>query len=155
MILSDLIHLKNEGALPVLNLIQHYERDDENPFFPTDVYSFHVDRSPIPTSTFLCTYFGAVSEVVQNDHAKQKVLIPEIRNAIQQGYSGPREHFEDFLEEEFLDLHYTTIPNATITKLGIGQLWKLAVDHPQSQVPPCIHRAPKENCGELRLLLIC
>ena len=24
------------------------ERDDSYPFFPTDVYSFHVDRSPVP-----------------------------------------------------------------------------------------------------------
>jgi hypothetical protein len=31
----------------------------------------------------------------------------------------------------------------------------LAVDHPESQVPPCIHRAPKEKSGQNRLLMIC
>ncbi|RYZ28666.1 MAG: DUF1826 domain-containing protein, partial [Chitinophagaceae bacterium] len=29
------------------------------------------------------------------------------------------------------------------------------VDHPKQQVLPCIHRAPIENEGECRLLLIC
>ena len=44
--------LKAHGASPVLNIIRCYERDDAFAFFPTDVYSFHVDRSPIPTDTF-------------------------------------------------------------------------------------------------------
>jgi hypothetical protein len=29
------------------------------------------------------------------------------------------------------------------------------VDHPEQQVLPCVHRAPLENNGEYRLLLIC
>ena len=46
ILLNDLQLLKAHGASPVLNLIRCYERDDAYPFFPTDVYSFHVDRSP-------------------------------------------------------------------------------------------------------------
>ena len=56
ILLNDLELLKAQGASPVLNLIKYYERDNNWPFFPTDVYSFHVDRSPIATNTFLCTY---------------------------------------------------------------------------------------------------
>lgn len=155
VLLSDMKSLREHCASPVLNLIKCYDRDDENPFFPTDVYSFHVDRSPIPTATFLCTYFGASSEIVPNSQAEQKVLIPEIRAAIKQQYEGPEDKFETFLEEHYFDLHYQASPNAEITTLGLGQLWKLAVDHPESPVPPCLHRAPLENNGELRLLLIC
>ena len=46
VILNDLKVLKENGADPVLNIIKYYERDEELSFFPTDVYSFHVDRSP-------------------------------------------------------------------------------------------------------------
>jgi len=52
ILLNDLKALKAHGASPILNLIKCYERDDAYPFFPTDVYSFHVDRSPVPTDTF-------------------------------------------------------------------------------------------------------
>ena len=45
--------------------------------------------------------------------------------------------------------------NAKIIQLGIGNLWKLAVDHPKMKVEPCIHRAPEEKSGQKRLLLIC
>jgi len=57
--------------------------------------------------------------------------------------------------EHFFDLHYQAKPNTQPTNLGIGHLWRLAVDHPESQVLPCVHRAPKEKKGESRLLLIC
>jgi hypothetical protein len=80
IIINDLKLLKAHGASPILNLINYYERDDSFPFFPTDVYSFHVDRSPIPTDTFLCTYYGASSEILPNSEGTQKVLIPEIRH---------------------------------------------------------------------------
>ena len=56
ILLNDLKTLKALGASPTLNLIKYYDRDDSYPFFPTDVYSFHVDRAPIPVDTFLCTY---------------------------------------------------------------------------------------------------
>lgn len=79
VLLNDLEVLKNHGVSPVLNIINSYDRDTVFPFFPTDVYSFHVDRSPIPTDTFLCTYYGESSEIVSNSQAVQKILIPEIR----------------------------------------------------------------------------
>jgi hypothetical protein len=39
--------------------------------------------------------------------------------------------------------------------LGLSNLWKLAVDHPESEVLPCLHRAPKEKPNQKRLMLIC
>ena len=155
ILLNDLKMLKAQGASPILNLIRCYERDESFPFFPTDVYSFHVDRSPVPTDTFLCTYYGESSEILPNAQAEQKVLLPEIRDALKKLYRGKEEGFESFLNEHFFDLHYQAKPNARPFSLGLGHLWRLAVDHPESQVAPCIHRAPKEKAGESRLLLIC
>jgi hypothetical protein len=154
-LLNDLKLLKDHGALPVLNVIKYYHTDDTNPFFPTDVYSFHADRSPIPTDTFLCTYHGEPSEILPNSQGIKKVLIPEIRDELKKQYRGADEDFESFLSEHFFDLHYQAKPNARLISLGLGHLWKLAVDHPGSQVPPCLHRAPKERSGENRLLMIC
>ena len=155
VILKDLKLLKDHGASPILNLIEHYERDDAFPILPTDVYSFHVDRSPIPTATFLCTYHGEPSEIVHNSQAIQKILIPELRAELKKLHDGPEEGFDSFLVEYFFDLHYQPLPGANIVNLGQGHLWKLAVDHPESKVLPCLHRAPKEKIGEPRLLLIC
>ena len=154
-ILNDIQQLSNFGASPSLNLLKCYERDDEFDFISTDVYSYHVDRSPIETDTFLCTYYGASSDILPNDQVEQKVLIPEIRAKLKELYDGVEAGFEDFLAEYFFDLHYQAKPEATPTNLGLGHLWKLAVDHPTQQVLPCIHRAPIENEGEYRLLLIC
>jgi len=155
ILLNDLKVLKAHGASPVLNLIKCYERDDAYPFFPTDVYSFHVDRSPVPIDTFLCTYHGEASEIVPNSKAKQKVLIPEIRDELRKLYDGVEEGFDSFLSEYFFDLHYRAEPKARLISLGIGHVWRLAVDHPQSAVLPCLHRAPKEKAGETRLMMIC
>ena len=155
ILLNDLKVLKAHGASPILNLIKCYERDDTYPFFPTDVYSFHVDRSPVPTDTFLCTYHGDSSEILPNSQAKQKVLVPEIRAELKKLYRGADEGFESFLSEHFFDLHYLAKPKVHPISLGLGHLWRLAVDHPESQVPPCLHRAPKEKTGEIRLLMIC
>ena len=136
-------------------MIQCYERDDSYPFFPTDVYSYHVDRSPIPTSTFLCIYHGEASDLLPNSQVQQKILIPAIRDELKKLYDGPDEGFESFLSEYFFDLHYQAKATAQAINLGLGHLWRLAVDHPESEVPPCVHRAPVEKSGEKRLLLIC
>ncbi len=155
ILLNDLKLLKAHGAAPTLNLIKYYDRDETYPFFPTDVYSFHVDRSQIPTDTFLCTYYGESSEIIPNEQVQQKVLVPEIRNELKKLYGGADKGFESFLSENFFDLHYQAKPNVSPISLGIGNIWKLAVDHPESKVTPCVHRAPKEKIGESRLLLIC
>ncbi len=155
ILINDLKLLKAHGASPILNLIRCYDRDDAYPFFPTDVYSYHVDRSPVPTDTFLCTYHGEPSEILPNAQATQKVLVPEIRDELKKLYGGADEGFESFLMEYFFDLHYLANPAAIPINLGLGHLWRLAIDHPGSQVPPCVHRAPKEKNGETRLMMIC
>lgn len=155
ILLNDMELLKAKGASPILNIIKNYERDDAYPQFPTDVYSYHVDRSPIPTSTFLCTYYGGPSEIIPNSQAVQKILIPEIRSELKKLYGGPESGFDSFLTEYFFDLHYQALPNSKPINLGTGNLWKIAVDHPKSEVLPCLHRAPKEKDDKSRLLLIC
>ncbi len=155
IILSDIQLLTDFGASPSLNLLKHYERDQDLDFISTDVYSYHVDRSPIETDTFLCTYHGAASDIISNDQVEQKILIPEIREKLKALHDGPETEFESFLQEYFFDLHYQPKPNSEPVNLGSGQLWRLAVDHPTQQVLPCVHRAPIEKDGEYRLLLIC
>ena len=155
IIINDFKLLEAHGASPTLNLIKCYQRDDAFPLFPTDVYSFHIDRSPIPVDTFLCTYHGDSSEIVPNSQAVQKIIIPEIRDGLKKLYQGPDEGFEVFLSEHFFDLHYQAKPEAKPISCGIGKLWRLAVDHPESKVLPCLHRAPIEDKGQIRLLMIC
>lgn len=153
IILNDLQLLTAYGAAPVLNVIKSYERDEDYPFFPTDVYSFHVDRSTVLTDTILCTYYGAPTEIVPNSAVVQKIMVPEIRDELKKLYGNDDEGFDDFLTENFFDLHYQTKPNALPFSLGIGHIWRLAIDYPESKILPCIHRAPKEKTK--RLLLIC
>ena len=155
ILLQDLHQLQAHGAQPVLNLIQHYEQDEEQSFFSTDVYSYHVDRSPVATDTILCTYYGDASELLPNTQAEQKVLVPEIRAALWQQYTGAPQDFDAYLTEHYYDLHYQARPSAVPVRLGLGHLCRLAVDYPCSPVLPCIHRAPREHSGLTRLLLIC
>ena len=155
VILRDIQLLTAFGASPSLNLLKHYERDQDLDFISTDVYSYHVDRSPIETDTFLCTYHGAASDIISNDQVEQKILIPKIREQLKALHDGPEAEFESFLQEYFFDLHYHPKPNSEPVNLGSGHLWRLAVDHPTQQVLPCVHRAPVEKDGEFRLLLIC
>ncbi|WP_312395464.1 DUF1826 domain-containing protein [Chryseobacterium sp.] len=155
IILDDLQSLTDFGASPSLNLLKNYDRDDEFDFISTDVYSYHVDRSPIGTDTFLCTYYGASSDILPNDQAILKILIPEIREKLKELHDGSEEDFESFLKENYFDLHFEPKPDSQPINLGLKNLWRLAVDHPQQKVLPCIHRAPIENDGEYRLLLIC
>jgi len=154
-LLNDFEMLKAQGAAPILNVIKNYNRDNNYPFFPTDVYSFHVDRSPVPTDTFLCTYYGESSEILPNSQAIQKILVPEIRAELKKLHKGSDKEFELFLSEHFFDLHYLAKPNARPISQVLGHFWRLAVDHPESKVLPCVHRAPKEKTGEYRLLMIC
>ena len=154
-ILTDIQLLTDLGASPCLNLLKSYERDEDLDFISTDVYSYHVDRSPIETDTFLCTYYGPASDILAHDQVEQKILIPEIRDKLKKLYNGPDAEFETFLSAYFFDLHYQPKPNVNPVNLGVGHLWRLAVDHPTKQVPPCVHRAPAEKDGEYRLLLIC
>lgn len=155
ILLKDLKTLKNLGTSPTLNLIEFYDRDDSYPPFPTDVYSFHVDRSPVPVDTILCTYYGASSEILPNSQAVQKIQIPEIRDELKKLHDESEEDFETFLSDHFFDLHYQEIPESQPVTLKLGDFYRLAIDHPESKVLPCIHRAPKEKNGEKRLLLIC
>lgn len=152
-ILNDFKLLADYGAAPVLNIIHHYEADEDE-FFPTDVYSFHVDRSPIATDTFLCTYFGDASDILPNTFALQKISIPKIRRKLREDFEGNELEFEDYLRENFYDLHYQATSEGKEINLGIGHLWRLAVNHPESMVLPCVHRAPREKSGK-RLLMIC
>jgi len=154
-ILKDLQLLTDFGASPSLNLLKNYERDDELDFISTDVYSFHVDRSPVGTDTYLCTYYGAASDIISNDQVTQKIVIPEIREKLKTLHTQFEGDFETFLKDYFFDLHYQPHDNAQPVNLGTGHLWRLAVDHPEQKVLPCVHRAPVENTGEYRLLLIC
>ncbi len=154
-IVRDLALLTDGGFLPSLNLIHHYNRDDEFDFIATDVYSFHVDRSPMATDTYLCTYFGASSDIIANEEVVQKIAVPEIRDQLKQLHQGREEEFEAFLKTYFFDLHYQPKVDATPVNLGLGHLWRLAIDHPTQKVLPCVHRAPKENEGEYRLMIIC
>ena len=153
LIINDIELLTKHGAQPSLNLLKSYEKDTEFDFISTDVYSFHVDRSPFASDTFLCTYFGASSDIIPNHQATQKIKIPEIRKKLNDFYDGPESEFDDFLKENFFDLHYQADDEASIINLGNGHLWRLSV-YPNQKVPPCIHRAPTEN-EEFRLLLIC
>ena len=155
IILNDIRLLADFGASPSLNLLKCYDRDDEFDFISTDVYSYHVDRSPIATDTFLCTYHGVASDIISNGQAEQKILIPEIREKLAALHNGPSEDFDNFLKENYFDLHYQAQPHAAPINLGLGHLWRLAVDHPKQQALPCIHRAPLERDGDDRVLLIC
>jgi len=155
IIIQDFKALEETGAQPSLNPLKAYPTDDEFDFISTDVYSFHVDRSPIPTSTILCTYFGASSDIIANHEVIQKIKIPEVREKLGELYDDQSISFDEFLVENYFDMHYEALPNAQPINLGNVHLWRLAVDHPLLNVLPCVHRAPKENNNEPRLLLIC
>ena len=162
------------GKEPLLNCIAGYPRDDSGAAVVTDVMSFHVDRAPVEVDTFLCTYFGAPSEGLDNDDAVLRVLDPEVRTALlaewrndsdergddrgndRDGRGRLRdeaEAFASFLAEHSYDLHYRALDSAQPWSFGVGALWKIAVQWPGSRVLPCIHRAPDSTAP--RLLLIC
>jgi hypothetical protein len=94
------------------------------------------------------------SDILPNNQAIKSCEIPEIRDKLKSLFQNSKNSFEDFLKENFFNLHYEALPHAKSINLGKGNIWRLAIDHPEMKVLPCIHRAPKEN-GTFRLMLIC
>ncbi|TDU62576.1 hypothetical protein EI77_04619 [Prosthecobacter fusiformis] len=154
--LQDLRLLRDHGLAPELNCIHAYPRDAEPEGLATDVYSFHADSATTEADTYLCTYHGPASEGLPNEHAQRHVDIPHTRAALLKLHDGPDdETFREFLSENCFDLHYAPLPQAQPYAFGLGHLWRIAVNHPTSPVPPCIHRAPETHPGQAaRLLLI-
>lgn len=153
-LLADVQRLHGIGQAPVLECVRTYERDSGP--VPTDVYSFHVDRANAPTDTYLCTYAGPPSEGLRHDEAVRCIDVPELRARLLAQFGGRDDAaFAAHLAELCFDLHYTPLPTARPFSFGIGNLWRLAVEHPGSVVPACIHRAPATDAGDPpRLLLI-
>lgn len=151
---NDFKLLEKLGAQPALNIVNRYPKDTDAEFISTDVYSFHVDRSPVLIDTYLCTYHGTSSDILPTAFAKKCVEVEEIRAELRKLFEGDEKDFELFLTENFFDLHYIPLPEAPIYSLGLHNLWRLAVDHPDQKVPACIHRAPLEN-DIPRLMMIC
>lgn len=156
VMLEDQRLLRARDLDPVLNCIHGYPRDEDPGPVPTDVFSFHADSAPVEADTWLCTYHGAASEGLDNDAARRRVDLPDIRAELLKLYGGEDdEGFREYLNENFYDLHYAPLPGARTFSFGLGNLWRIATDYPGSPVPPCIHRAPATLPGESpRLLLI-
>ncbi|HEY4248887.1 MAG TPA: hypothetical protein VGM64_18835 [Lacunisphaera sp.] len=156
VIFEDLHRLRTQGLAPELNCIQSYPRDNEGGTVRTDVYSFHADSAPVATDTFLCTYLGAASEGLRNDEARRRIDVPETRAELLAQFGGAEDDdFRAHLHENCYDLHYAPLARAQPFNFGLGNFWRIAVDSPDSPVPPCIHRAPDNLPGQLpRLLLI-
>jgi hypothetical protein len=151
--LQDERLLSGLGLDPVLNCIHAYPSDDTTAPISTDVFSFHADSAPVRSETWLCTYFGASSEAIRNEEAVRHVDIPKTRAHLLKIYGGQdNEGFCEFLSENCYDLHYAALPHAQPYPFGIANFWRIAVQYPESPVPPCIHRAPRTNSA--RLLLI-
>ncbi len=154
--LTDLRLLRDHGLAPSLDCIRRYPSDDPAEALPTHVYSFHADSAPIEASTFLCTYHGAASEGLRNDEARRRTDVPELRARLRRRFGGEEgEAFEAYLQENCHDLHFVAAPGARPFSFGLGHLWRIAIEHPGSPVPPCVHRAPADSPGgPPRLLLI-
>lgn len=156
ILLDDLRLLREHDLDPVLNCIHGYPRDESPAPVLTDVFSFHADSAPVEADTWLCTYHGAASEGLRNDEARRRVDVPETRAALLEEFGGADDAgFLEYLNENCYDLHYAPFPQAQPFTFGHGNLWRIAVDWPDSPVPPCIHRAPATVPGQPpRLLLI-
>jgi hypothetical protein len=155
-LLADQKLLRERDLDPVLDCIGSCLRDQTGAPVATDVYSFHADSATVEADTYLCTYHGPSSEGLRNDEALRRVNVPETRAqllALFGGADGPA--FEEYLNDNCFDLHYAPLPGARPFTFGVGNLWRIAVEHPGSPVPPCIHRAPETRPGDTpRLLLL-
>ena len=156
ILLADQQALRDHALLPSLDGVHGSERDPPEGLFHTDVHSFHVDTATVPADTYLCTYIGATSEGLRNDQAQRRVDVPETRAELLKLWGGKDdEGFQEYLAENFYDLHYLPLPQAQPFSFGLGNLWRVAIAHPGSAVPPCVHRAPLTLPGQAsRLLLI-
>jgi hypothetical protein len=156
VLLSDQHLLRSRELAPLLNCIHGCARDADDAPVATDVFSFHVDSATVESDTYLCTYFGPSSEGLRNDEAQKRVEIPETRARLLALYGGQDDAgFRAYLHEHYYDLHYAALPQARPFSFGVGNLWRIATEHPGCPVPPCIHRAPATFPGQLpRLLLI-
>lgn len=156
ILLQDQELLRARELLPSLDCINGYENEIEPDLLRTDVQSWHVDSATVEADTYLCTYFGAASEGLRNEEAIRRVDVPEMRAELRQLYGGGDDMgFREFLNENYLDLHYKLLPHALPFSFGLGHLWRIATLYPESPVPPCIHRAPATLPGQPpRLLLI-
>ncbi len=156
ILLQDLEMLRARELQPSLDCINGYVNEIESELLRTDVQSWHVDSATVEADTYLCTYFGAASEGLRNEEAIRRVDVPELRAELRQLYGGGDDvGFREFLNENYLDLHYKLLPHARPFSFGLGHLWRIATEYPGSPVPPCIHRAPATQPGQPpRLLLI-
>ena len=156
ILLADLEALRAYDLQPELDCVHGSEREEPEGLFHTDVHSWHVDTATVPADTFLCTYVGAPSEGLPNEQAQRRVDVPETRAELLRLYGGEDDAgFREYLADGFYDLHYVPLPGAQPYAFGTGNLWRIAVDHPGSLVPPCVHRAPLTLVGMApRLLLI-
>lgn len=154
-LIQDQRLLQERGLEPILDCVNHYERDASSAPVHADVFSFHADSATVEADTYLCTYYGAPSEGLRNEEAQKCVEIPHVRAALLE-YLGCSEgaDFENQLVEQCFNLHYTPLACARPFCFGLGNLWRIAIEHPMSAVPPCIHRAPATVPGQRRLLLI-
>ncbi|MDB4385062.1 DUF1826 domain-containing protein [Opitutaceae bacterium] len=154
-LLRDQHLLSASGLQPSLDLVPPGEQDLGPDPIRTDVADWHVDSATVETDTFLCTYHGAPSEGVSYQEATCQVEVPATREILRKHYGGPEgEGFETFLKERFYNLHYTLKPGAPIFSFGVGHLWRVATQYPDSPVSPCIHRAPTTDRNQPRRLLL-
>lgn len=156
VLLDDLRLLREHGLAPSLDCIPGYPRDDESGPVPTDVYSFHADSANTVADTYLCSYTESCSEGLRSEDAVRCADLPGTRAELLRQYGGADdEAFRVYLNENFYDLHYVARPDAHPYSFGLGNLWRIATDHPGCPVPPCVHRAPATVPGRPpRLLLI-
>ncbi len=154
--LADQRRLRECGVEPVLDYIDGYLRDATDCPVPTDVFSWHADSANTEADTWLCTYLGSPSEGLRDDEAVRRVDVTETRVALLALHGGrDDEAFREHLNEHCFDLHYVPVPGARPFSFGVGNLWRIATEHPGCPVPPCIHRAPETPPGAPpRLLLI-
>jgi hypothetical protein len=154
--LADWQLLRDHALDPALNCIYAYPCDEDPCVVATDVFSFHADSAPIEASTYLCTYYGPPSEGLCHEDSCRRIDLPETWEALLAAFGGGEgAGFREYLAEHCYDLHYAPKSGAQPFSFGLFNLWRIAIDYPDSPVPPCVHRAPLTQPGDSpRLLLI-